>query len=209
MVSVATDSRKMIKHKDLSVTSFTNGTVDNFTLSNKVSRIILSLITNLEDEGIKVISNEQNVWFKCDYFSLTSRLIEGRYPNYDSVIPRDNDKIAIIDKSQFIAALKRVLLMGNPTSELVILSFTNNRLDVSAEDIDFQKSASEFIDCTYSNEDFKIGFKGSVLLQLLTNITGVYVKISMKDPSRAALVQENVQAEGIEYTSLIMPMRYD
>lgn len=204
MVTVATDGQKLAKYSDLTVTC-DEIEPKGFTLPKKPAHIMLSVLSNSQGEvGLRF--NDKCVKFTHNSFCLITRLIEGRYPNYDSVIPRDNEIMANVDKSSLVAALKRVMPMGNATSELVCLSFTMGNVELSAEDFDFSKSAKENIECDFASQEITIGFKSSVLLSILQNIDGEQVKIMLKEPSRAGVFKSSVDAESYDYVSLAMPM---
>ena len=208
MVSVASDGHKLAKYKDLTIThdGTENTVIDGYTLPKKPCHTLLSVLGNTVAGDVKVTFNDRMVVVNNTMFKMTTRLIEGRYPNYDAVIPKENNKIALVDKAAFVSALKRVLPMGNSNSELVALGFNSGNMTISAEDFDFSKSASEDVCCDYTQEPFSIGFKGSVLLQMLQNIDGDVVKLAMSDASRAGVISEDKSHECYDYTSIIMPM---
>lgn len=206
MVAVASDGHKLAKHMDLTIKGIVNDPDSGFTLHKKPSHVLMNVL-NRQMGDVKIMFNERIVIVNNTTFKLCTRLIEGRYPNYDAVIPKDNDKEAIIDKKAFVSALKRVLPMSNESAELVSLKLDNNKLTINSEDIDFSKSASEIVPCEYNNESITIGFKGSALLQMLTNISGDKVSLLLSDASRAGIIKEKDEnALGYDYISLIMPM---
>lgn len=207
MVTVATDGHKLAKYKDLTITS-NEEEMFGFTMPKRPCGTLMNVLASTIDNNIDVVFNDRCLVVTNTQFKMTARLIEGRYPNYDSVIPKSNDKIVNIEKAAFITALKRVLPMGSLTSELVALTFYNGEMTISAEDFEFSKSASEVVGCDYSPElpSFSIGFKGSSLLQLLQNIDCDTVKISLAEPSRAGIITEGEENNTYDYTSLIMPM---
>lgn len=205
MISVASDGHKLAKYADLTVTC-DEIEPSGFTMPKKPCSTLLNVLGSTVAGDIKVMFNDRCFTVNNTQFKMSARLIEGRYPNYDSVIPKDNDRIVTIAKNDFVAALKRVLPMGNANSELVALSFSMGMMTISAEDFDFSKSASENVGCDYAQEEFTIGFKGSTLLQLLQNIDTDNVKVMLKDPSRAGVLCEDKPNGVYEYTSLIMPM---
>lgn len=208
MVTCATDGHKLAKYTDLTITfdGDANPVVDGYTLPKKPCHTLISVLANTVAGDVKISFNDRLVAVNNTMFKMTTRLIEGRYPNYDAVIPKDNNKIALVDKAAFVSALKRVLPMGNSNSELVALGFNSGNMTISAEDFDFSKSASEDVCCDYTQEPFSIGFKGSVLLQMLQNIDGDVVKLAMSDASRAGVISEDKSHECYDYTSIIMPM---
>lgn len=205
MIAVASDGHKLAKYVDLTVTC-DEIEPSGFTMPKKPCSTLLNVLGSTVAGDIKVMFNDRCFTVNNTQFKMSARLIEGRYPNYDSVIPKDNDRIVTIAKNDFVAALKRVLPMGNANSELVALSFSMGMMTISAEDFDFSKSASENVGCDYAQEEFTIGFKGSTLLQLLQNIDTDNVKVMLKDPSRAGVLCEDKPNGVYEYTSLIMPM---
>jgi DNA polymerase-3 subunit beta len=208
MVTCATDGHKLAKYTDLTITfdGDANPVVDGYTLPKKPCHTLISVLANTVSGDVKISFNDRLVAMNNTMFKMTTRLIEGRYPNYDAVIPKENNKIALVDKAAFVSALKRVLPMGNSNSELVALGFNSGNMTISAEDFDFSKSASEDVCCDYTQEPFSIGFKGSVLLQMLQNIDGDVVKLAMSDASRAGVISEDKSHECYDYTSIIMPM---
>ena len=180
--------------------------ISGFTLPKKPCNTLMNVLANIEDGDIQVQFNTHSVIVNNTMFKMTSRLIEGRFPNYDSVIPKDNEKVITLDKNAFVSALKRVSPMYNVNNELVVLTFANYGATISAENIDFNKAASETIPCDYAQESFTIGFKGSTLLQVLQSISGDSIKFLLNDPKRAGVIRESEDNQVYDYTSLVMPM---
>lgn len=206
MVTVASDGHKLAKYKNLAVTRDDNvAVIYNFTLSSKPSHILLNALSSISGD-VRLIFNDRMVMAVCDTLKLTARLIEGRYPNYDSVIPKDCNKDVVVSKQAFVSALKRVLPMGSNSSELVVLNFSHDAVEISAEDIDFSTSAKESVACLCNFSDFTIGFKGSTLLQIIQNVVGDNVKMLFKEANNAGVVMDETTDGSYEYTSLIMPM---
>lgn len=208
MVFVATDGLKLAKYKDLTITyeKESDESISGFTLPKKPCNTLMNVLANIEDGDIQVQFNTHSVIVNNTMFKMTSRLIEGRFPNYNSVIPQDSEKVITLSKNAFISALKRVSPMYNVNNELVVLAFANNGATISAENIDFNKAASETIPCDYTQEPFAIGFKGSTLLQVLQSISGDSIKFLLNDPRRAGVIRESEDNQVYDYTSLIMPM---
>lgn len=204
MVAVATDGQKLSKFTDLTIQN-PNEIASGFTLPKKPAHIMLSVLSNNQGD-VELKFNDKCARFTHNAFRLTTRLIEGRYPNYDSVIPKDNEIVANVDKASFIAALKRVMPMGNANSELICLAFTMGNVELSAEDFDFSKSAKENVSCDFASQEITIGFKSSVLLSIIQNIDCNTIKIMLKEPSRAGVFKPATDAESYEYLSLAMPM---
>lgn len=138
-------------------------------------------------------------------YSLTSRLVEGRFPNYRSVIPQDNPNIVTVNRLALVSALRRVLVFANAQAVLVKFRLGPNTMNISSQDIDFGKSAEENMLCDYTGTPMRIAFKGSVLLDLINNIEGDDITLKLSDPSRAGLIVPAKQKEGEEVLMLIMP----
>ena len=203
MVTVATDGHKLAKYSDMTIQG--DMTPSGFTLPKKPSTTLMNILSGY-DGNIKVVFNDRAVVVNNKDFKMTTRLIEGRYPNYDSVIPKDNEIEVTVSKQDFVSALKRVLPMSKTSSELVSVKLSMGLLTLAAVDFDFSKSASEDIECDYSGAELAIGFKGSTMLSVAQNIDGEQIKIALKDPSRAGLFTPAKDSETTAYVSLLMPM---
>lgn len=204
MVSVASDGQKLARYKDLTITN--ENDEFGFTIPNKPCHTLMGVLASIDEGNVKLVFNERCFTVNNCEFKLTARLLEYKYPDYERVIPKDNDKLATINRQAFMNALKRVVPMSNAASELVCLVFSNGNLEIMAEDIDFSTSAKENVVCDYTGDNFKIGFKGSTLITLLQNIDSEDVVIAMKEANRAGTLKESTESQDYEYTSLIMPM---
>lgn len=133
-------------------------------------------------------------------------LIEGKYPNYNSVIPQDNPNQVTIDRKSLIGALRRVLPFASDSSQLIRFHVSAGLLELNAEDIDFATSAKESVTCEYGGNPMSIGFKGSSMLDILNNLESDDVVIQLADPSRAGVIVPGSQPENEDILMLIMPM---
>jgi DNA polymerase-3 subunit beta len=205
MVCATSDGHKLARYKDKTITSNNeNGTTPNFTLPKKPANILMNILSTLEGD-IKLSFNDKGISINNKDFKLTARLLEARYPNYESVIPKDNPITITVDKNSLLNALKRVLPMANDTSNLVELSFKQGNITVSAKDIDFSKYAQETVTCDCETE-INIGFKGSTLSEILKNINDDNIVIELSSPSRAGVFYSAFGLTKEEYLSLCMPM---
>ena len=205
MVSVATDGQKLAKHTDKTIVIVDDDTPMGFTLPKKPSNIVLGLLNGCETM-IDLTFNDKCAIFKNGDFVMMTRLLEGNYPHYDRVIPVDNTIETNVNKAEIIEALKRVLPLGNESSQLVRLSFAMGQVTIFAEDVNFSKSADESVECDYASQELSIGFNGGYLMEILQSIDGENVKICMKEPSRAGLFKPSDVDENSEYVSLLMPI---
>ena len=212
MVSVATDAKKLVKMTNTTFTHSQDTQDTQFTLPTKPCNLLLNLFAktgNLDEAEIKFAYDDKNVVFDGEFFYLTARLVEGRYPNYNAVIPKESTKFATINKEEFLAALKHVLPMGSTQTQLVALKFATvitGGVTIIAQDLDFNKSAQEFVECEYTGEDITIGFNGSSLMQLVQNTAGDKFILAMDTPQRAGIITEAQENQEYKYTSIIMPM---
>ena len=140
-------------------------------------------------------------------YKVVCRLVEGNYPNYNSVIPKNNPRKVSIDRVEFYNTLRRVSVFSNQASNLVKLQLKGNQILVSAQDIDFSISAYEKIKCQYEGDDMEIGFKSVFLLEILANIASQDVMIELADPTRAGLfLPGETENEAEDLLMLLMPM---
>lgn len=205
MVAVASDGCRLAKLKDMTIRCASENGVNGFTLPKKPYNVITNILANTIG-NVQLSFDNRVATFGNDCFLLTTRLIEGRFPNYEAVIPKDNNICINVNRNEFVSALKRVLPMSNNTSELVSLKFTPQMLNIGAVDFDFSKSANESLSCDYNGSEMVVGFKGSMLLSILQNIDCDGVSMRFQSPQRAALFIPSSQGENTIYTSLLMPM---
>lgn len=199
---VASDGHKLVRSKNYGVHG--NGPA-SFILPKKPTTILKNLLPK-EQGDVTLRFNDRNASVTLANYTLICRLIEGRYPNYNSVIPQNNPHRATIDRIALLSALKRVLVFSNQSSALIKLHLDTNRLVVSGQDIDFSTSAEESIVCEYDNTPMNIGFKGTFLIDILNNLDGENVIVELADPSRAGVIVPAEQHENEDVLMLLMPM---
>ena len=159
-----------------------------------------------EQGDVQIGFDDRNASFTLENYRMVCRLIEGRYPNYNSVIPQNNPHKATIDRAAFISALRRVSVFSSQASSLIKLSLSENQMKISAQDIDFSTSAEETIICQYEGNAMSIGFKSSFLIDILNNLSAQNVVIELADPSRAGVIVPEEQEENEDILMLLMPM---
>ncbi len=199
---VASDGSKLVRNRNYSVRGESNS---SFILPKKPATLLKSVLS--KDGGDVVIQfNDRNAMINFADGVLVCRLIEGRYPNYNSVIPQDNPNHIRIERKTLISTLRRVMPFASESSQLVKFQVSQGTIEVSSEDIDFATSAKEQLTCEYEGKNMSIGFKGSSLSEILTNLEGDEVIIELADPSRAGVVVPAEQPDQEEVLMLIMPM---
>ena len=199
---VATDAHKLVKYAAEHNGDFSSA----FILPKKPANLLKNLLLK-EDEPIQVEFDAKNVTFQLKNFKLVCRLIEGNYPNYNAVIPASNPNKVLVDRVEFVNGIKRVAVCSNPTTNLIRMDIANNKVNLTAQDIDFSVSANETISCSYDGQPVTIGFKSTFLVEILSNIDTPTVVIELADSTRAGVfkpVYDDKQSS--ETLMLLMPM---
>ena len=199
---VASDGHKLVRNKILTIHSDQPAA---FILPKKPASLLKNLLG--KDGGDVIIRfDERNAKIKFDEGELICRLIEGRYPNYNSVIPQNNPNQLTVDRLGLLAALRRVQPFANDSSNLIRFHVEGGTLQLDAEDYDFSKTATERMSCDYNGQPMSIGFKGSSFIEILNNFDCQEVILQLADPSRAGLVLPSEQPENQDVLMLMMPM---
>ena len=199
---VASDGHKLVRNKIFSIKS---DEPSAFILPKKPANLLKNLLG--KDGGDVVIRfDERNAEINYGDGVLLCRLIEGRYPNYNSVIPQNNPNEVRLDRLSLLAALRRVQPFANDSSNLVRFHVEGSTFQLDAEDYDFSKTATERMTCDYNGMPMTIGFKGNAFIEILSNIECPDVLIQLADSSRAGLVLPMEQPENQEVVMLMMPM---
>lgn len=167
-----------------------------------------NLVARSAEGGVNTIAlSTTHIRFSFDSMQLISRLIDEKYPNYESVIPQDNDKTMTVNREATIAALRRVALYASATTHQVRLDIRENTLTISAQDIDFGGEARETLPCQYTQEPLEIGFNSGYVTDILTHLDSEKVDFRFSSPTRAGLVAPSQQKEDEEIIMLVMPVR--
>jgi len=198
----STDGHKLVRLRNNSVKL---GQTASFILPKKPSNLLRSLLAKSTDTVV-IVFDDNNACFKTSSFEMICRLIEGRFPNYDAVIPVDNPNIATIDRLTLLAALKRISVFTTEGTALIKIELTENNIVISAQDINFSKSGEEKVVCSYSGMPMNIGFKAPFLIDMLTNISGENILLKLADPTRAGVIVPAENDENEDLLMLIMPM---
>ena len=199
---VASDGHKLVRNKIYTIKSEQPAA---FILPKKPANLLRNLLG--KDGGDVVIRfDERNAEVSYGDGTLQCRLIEGRYPNYNSVIPQGNPNELRVDRLGLLAALRRVQPFSNDSSNLIRFHVEEATLQLDAEDYDFSKTATERMSCEYNGQPMSIGFKGSAFIDILNNFDSADVLIQLADPSRAGIVLPSEQPENQDVLMLMMPM---
>lgn len=199
---VASDGHKLVRCKTLAAKGAERA---SFILPKKPANLLRSILPK-ESETVEIQFDENNAYIKMSSYTMTCRFIEGRYPNYNSVIPQNNPNKVVLDRLAFLNALKRVSVFSNQASNLIRLQLSDSNIVVSAQDIDFSTAAEETINCEYTGTPMNIGFKSSFLIDILNNIPSTDISLELSDPSRAGLIIPTENEENEDLLMLLMPM---
>ena len=200
---VATDAHKLVKYTR---TDLQASATAEFIMPKKALQILKGILQG-SDEDIQVEYNETNAQFSFNNTTLSCRLIEGKYPNYEAVIPKENPNVLTIQRNTLLNSLKRVSIFSNKTTHQIRLKIAGAELNISAEDNDFSNKAEERLSCSYQGDDIQIGFNSRFLIEMLNNMGAEEISLSMSLPNRAGIIAplDNVE-EGEQVTMLVMPV---
>lgn len=201
---VATDAHKLVKFE---TSEYTANEVSEFIMPKKPLQILKGILQT-ESSELTIQHNDSNAKFIFDKSSITCRLIDGKFPNYEAVIPKDNPNVLTIDRQLFLNSARRVSLFSNKTTNQIRLKLAGTLLNISAEDFDFSNKADENLECQYSGDDIQIGFNSKFLIEMLNNLESDMITLSMSHPNRAGIIRPlNESGESREsITMLVMPV---
>lgn len=183
---VATDAHKLIRYRRTDVHSDES---NNFILPKKPINIVKNILASLkEDTEVTIEYNKTNIFITFDTFYAVCRLVDGRYPNYEAAIPKDNPIKLVVDRQSFLNTLRRVSLFASEATRQVRLSMQDNQITISAEDLEFSNNAHESLPCQFEGDPMEIGFNAKFLSEMLVNIDTEQVQIEMSHPSRAGII---------------------
>lgn len=200
--AVATDGHRLVKyiHKPGKAISLKRDII--------IPAKALALIgRSLEAGESKISINDTHIRFAFDSTELISRLIDETYPNYESVIPSDNDKIMTVNREAILSTIRRVALYASATTHQIRFSVRDATLTLSAQDIDFGGEAKEKIPCEYAGEDLEIGFNATYVMDILGHLDAEQVQFKFSSPTRAGLIAPASPDDGDDVIMLVMPVR--
>jgi len=183
---VATDAHKLVRYRRKDVRSDES---TNFILPKKPVVIIKNILAARKDDSeVNIEYNNTNLFITFDNFYIVCRLVDGRYPNYEAAIPKDNPNKLVIDRLSFLNTLRRVSIFASEATRQVRLSISADKLEISAEDMEFSNKANETIPCQYEGSPMDIGFNAKFLTEMIGNLDSEQVLIEMSHPSRAGII---------------------
>ena len=158
------------------------------------------------EEELEIAKGDNHLGFRSPFTSVFTRLIEGPYPNYEQVIPKDNERIAIADKAALTSALKRMSIVASDQTHRIRLAFNAGMLKFSVQTPDLGEAQDE-LPIRYNGDPLEIGFNATYLLEILRYMPTEEVKLTFKAPERAATLEPEGWSENAQYLCLVMPLR--
>ncbi|AOW18868.1 DNA polymerase III subunit beta [Polaribacter vadi] len=200
---VATDAHKLVKYSRTDVTADQTA---EFIMPKKPLNLLKGILGGSESE-VTIEYNDANAKFTFDNVVLVCRLIDGKYPNYEAVIPKENPNKLTVDRASFLNSVRRVSIFSSKTTHQIRLKMAGTELNISAEDLDFANKADERLSCDYQGDDMQIGFNSRFLSEMLNNLSSNEVLIEMSLPNRAGILTPiDGTDEGEQVTMLVMPV---
>ncbi len=205
---VATDAHKLVRYRRKDVHSDES---TNFILPKKPIIIVKNILAARKDDAeVTVAYNNTNLFITFDNFYIVCRLVDGRYPNYEAAIPKNNPNKLILDRLSFLNTLRRVSIFASEATRQVRLSIGTDKIEISAEDIEFSNKANETIPCQYEGDPMDIGFNAKFLTEMLTNLDSEQVLFELSHPSRAGIIfpyyTDEAEERNDDILMLVMPV---
>jgi DNA polymerase-3 subunit beta len=199
---VATDSHRLIRYRRVDVAS----DMKHAMIIPRKALTLLKSTLPAEITNVNLEFNASNAFFNFNHVKMICRLIDERFPDYENVIPLDNENVMIIERERFLSSLKRISIYANKTTHQVRLKITGSELMISAEDLDFANEANERLACEHDGEDIEIGFNAKFLVEMLSNLETKEIKLQLSAPNKAGIIVPSESEENEDILMLIMPV---
>ena len=201
---VATDAHKLVRYKRNDVQA--DQPAEFIVPRKPITQVKKILESRREEADVTLSYNRTNATFAFDNVFVACRLVDGKYPNFEAAIPKDNPNKLTIDRVSFLNTLRRVGLFANQSTCQVRLSLAENEIVVSAEDVEFSNNAQEKLPCDYKGDTMDIGFNSRFLIEMLTNLDTEHILIEMSQPSRAGIIFPVTDGEDTSENILMLVM---
>ena len=203
LILVGTDAHKLVKYTRSDIISKSE---DSFIVPKKSLNMLKNALSK-SDEKVSIEYDNKNAIITFENFKLICRLVDGKYPNYEAVIPKDNPNILTVDRVQLLNKIRRVSFFANQSTNQIRLKISGKEFILSAEDIDYTNEAYERLSCSYEGEDIEIGFNAKFLIEMLNNLTNEQITIELSTPGRAGIIVPVNKDDKYEHIiMLVMPI---
>ena len=200
---VATDAHRLVKHTQKNIAVPHPGA---FIVPRKALNLLKNALSGVNDE-VHLEFNKSNAFFSVNNLSLICRLIDQKFPDYGAVIPKQNDKQLVINRSDLLSAIKRISIFSNKVTHQVRLKIDSDQVTITAEDMDFSNSGTETLKCEYNHaEPFEIAFNARFIAEMLSNVNSEQILVDLSLPNRPALIFPSQQNDNQALLMLVMPM---
>lgn len=189
--------------------SYTSNAIEKLKVEEEIRVIVakktLNELRRFENETLEFDLDENNLFFKVKNRILISRIIEGKFPNYEAVIPKDNPRTLTLSREEITDAIRRVSILSTERSKGIKFNIEKNELKLFSSNPEIGE-ARDKISIDYDGEDVEIGFNSQYLLDFLSTVKSEKICFELKDENSATLMRPEVE-EDIKYISVLMPMK--
>jgi len=199
---VATDGHRLVRYRRVDVASEEE---HSMIIPRKALNILRSTLPQ-EDSNVILEFNNSHAFFRFNNVRMICRLIDEKFPDYENVIPLDNDNEVFIERTELLGSLKRISIYANKTTNQVRMSIKGNELQISAEDLDFSNEANERLSCEHEGEDIEIGFNARFLIEMLNNLHSDQLLLKLSAPNRAGIFYPQEKGDDEDIMMLAMPV---
>ncbi|WP_020532942.1 DNA polymerase III subunit beta [Flexithrix dorotheae] len=199
---VSSDSHRLIRYRRTDLKS----DFETAIIIHKKALTLLKASLPSDDTPLTLEFNSSNAIFSFGEIKLICRLIDERFPDYENVIPLNNDNMVTMDRGELLSTLKRIVIYANKSTNQVRFKITGNEIQVSAEDLDFSNEASERLFCDHEGQDIEIGFNAKFLIEILNNLYSEKVTFQLSEPSSAGLIVPVDVDQNEDILMLVMPI---
>ncbi|MBQ9473406.1 MAG: DNA polymerase III subunit beta [Bacteroidales bacterium] len=205
---VATDAHKLVRYRMLDAHSDEPA---SFILPKKPTLLVKNILVGLKDDcDVTIAYNNVNASFTFGDFYVVCRLVDGKYPNYDAAIPKENPNTLLVDRNSFLNVLRRVSIFANQATQQVRLDITEREVRLTAEDIELSSDAHDAIPCSYQGEPMEIGFNARFLKEMVSNLDTEEIRIELSQPNRAGIIfpvyGDAEDKKNVSILMLVMPV---
>lgn len=199
---VATDGHRLIRYRRVDVASENSSAI---IIPRKALNLLKATLPS-ENTNVTVEFNMSNAFFKFNNIKMICRLIDERFPDYENVIPAENNNVMTIDRAELLSSLRRIAIYANKTTHQVRLKITGSELQISAEDLDFANEANERLSCEHDGEDIEIGFNAKFLIEMLNNADSDKIELHLSEANKAGLLIPADKNDNEDILMLVMPV---
>jgi len=199
---VATDGHRLVRYRRADIA----GEVSNSMIIPKKALTLLKSTLPLDETSVNVEFNPSNIFFEFNNIKMISRLIDERFPDYENVIPLDNNNVMTISRDEILSSLKRISIYANKSTHQIRVKISGSELVLSAEDLDFSNEANERLACEHDGDDIEIGFNARFMMEVLANMESDQIDLKLDAPNKAGLILPKETDENEDILLLVMPV---